>query len=73
MVIVVVIVLGFRLDPRMSPPRATRRTPMMSPSGAPLGGGYRPDGARLVNLLLPLPIVGGRLVWRAVNTSSSSL
>ena len=52
MVIVVVIVLGFRLDPRMSPPRATRRTPMMPrlacASCAPLGGGYRPDPLRLV-------------------------
>ena len=54
MVIVVVIVLGFRLDPRMSPPRATRRTPMMPrlacASCAPLGGGYRPDPSRLVKL-----------------------
>ena len=51
-VIAVVIDLGFFLDPRMSPPRATRRTPMMSRLCAPLGGGYRPDALRLVKLKL---------------------
>ena len=52
MVIVIVNVIGFRLDPRMSPPRAIRRTPMMSRLAcafcASLGGGYRPDALGLV-------------------------